>query len=1455
MDSAGRRESKDSDDLPGQRLPDMIIDAQNSLCDSSDEKEVAGKYARLLATVPGITSCKVCLGNSFAKEGSFDQSTCNGCWLADQNTNKGSTIPKDFRCQLETLPGSYVFPLDTVDHRFGFFALIVGQADLFESCKPYVENLGNFASLTSENLFLKSELHATTKKNMDEGRKPEETEKTFRTNAEQEKFIKKLTGREQMFRALVENSPDIIARYNLDGMRIYVNPVYVRESKISEQELLAVAPVQRSPLSPDTAKRVQDMVRTVIKSGVEASADIKWNREDGEHWYNLRVFPEFDQDGKIVSVMSVSRDITERKLVEVERLRHLWFFESLDRVNRAIQGTDNMEEMIDRVFSVILSVFNCDRVCLLHPVDEKGHAWGGLMKGKKPEYNLSIPSSGILLQPETFEQLQMILKSGHPVTFGSGNPQPVIPDELSKLGVKSQISLAIFLSNGKPRMFGLQQCSHTRTWTADEKLLFHEAGCRVADRIATFSNYENLLKSEQRYRMVFENSPVSIWEEDCSKVVELFNNLKNEGVTDLEAYFEQHPTMISECAGLVKIVDVNKEALLMHAAGTKQELMDNLANIFTPESFETFKKELVCIWNGKTEMVSDAVVKDLRGGRRHVTVYFSVCQGHEENFSKVLVSLTDITDRVHAEAELRQNESRFRSLYNNTPVMLHSIDQYGRLVSVSDFWLEKMGYSREEVIGHKSIEFLAEESRRYAAEVVLPEFMVTGECTNIEYQFVRKDGVIMDCLLSAISESDDDGHVIRSLAVINDITDRKRAESALQNTAKNLNEAQRLSHIGSWELDLEKNELDWSDEIYRIFEIDPEKFGATYEAFLNAIHPEDRDAVNLAYTESLKTRRPYDIEHRLLFPDGRVKYVHEQCETFYVGDKPVRSIGSVQDITERRLAEEALRDSEWRYREIFDNVLDGLYLLEVEDDDIYRMVEVNPAFEKISGLSRSALAGTLPDDVFPPTAAEIVKAHQRRCVETGQAIEEELLLDLPSGQHYFHSALIPARDNTGKIKRIVGIFKDITERRLTEEALRKSEQRKTVLNKLATIFLTIPDEEMYSEIVAVVLDITQSKFGLFGFINENGDLSIPSLSHSIWTDFNVKDRTTVFPRRMWGDSVWGRAIREKRSFVSSGPFHLLKGYILVEHFVTVPIVFGNRTIGLISFANKENGYSNEDIGLLKDIARFISPILNARLQRDRQERVRKIAEEELIKAKERAEEGNRLKTAFLQNISHEIRTPMNAIYGFSELLRTPGITDEERENYLSIVQNSSDQLLSIVSDILTISSIDTKQEKINIQPINIHEVINELVTVFEKRIAVPDVQLRVEQRLKGKQPEIYADQTKLIQVLTNLLTNAVKFTHKGFIEIGYSIIGDSEPCELQFYVKDTGIGIKDELHEKIFERFRQADETIRVRYGGTGLGLPISKGLVELLGGRMWVQSEPGVGTTFYFTIPYTPVN
>jgi len=377
------------------------------------------------------------------------------------------------------------------------------------------------------------------------------------------------------------------------------------------------------------------------------------------------------------------------------------------------------------------------------------------------------------------------------------------------------------------------------------------------------------------------------------------------------------------------------------------------------------------------------------------------------------------------------------------------------------------------------------------------------------------------------------------------------------------------------------------------------------------------------------------------------------------------------------------------------------------------------------------------------------------------------------------------------------IGRDITERKSIENTLKESEEK----------FRKVFEESPFSIV------LTGKDFGILranlSFCNMTG-YQEEELKLFTFRDFthpeHVDDDELSLLKLLAGEIPIYRT--EKRYICKNGS-----------------IVWGSTTVSII---RNDNGESVLFLVMVDDITH------------------RKKAEADLIDAKERAEESDRLKTAFLHNISHEIRTPMNAIIGFSTLLNEPELPDSERFQYVDIIAQSSNQLLSIINDILDIANVESGQVKMNIREMNLNSSLMSLCEQFSynEENSIP---LNLSKGLPDEQSNILTDSTKLIQVLSNLISNALKFTRQGHIDIGYVLIDSF----LEFFVKDTGIGIPADNLDKIFNRFYQVDGTVSRQYGGTGLGLSICKAYIEMLGGIITVESELEKGTNFIFTIPY----
>jgi len=442
------------------------------------------------------------------------------------------------------------------------------------------------------------------------------------------------------------------------------------------------------------------------------------------------------------------------------------------------------------------------------------------------------------------------------------------------------------------------------------------------------------------------------------------------------------------------------------------------------------------------------------------------------------------------------------------------------------------------------------------------------------------------------------------------------------------------------------------------------------------------------------------------------------------------------------------------------------------------------------------------NEFYPPEVWPDVQATVQAAIEHGTAYDREWPFITAKGNRLWVRAQGFCVKENGKTIKLQGTFQDITERKQAEEKIREKDMQ-------------------FRKLSSNVSDL------LYQFTRRpDGSYCVPIASEGIKNIFgcspeDVLDDFTPIGRVIYPDD----AVRVISDIEYSAE-HLT--HFTCEFRVQIP---GKEIQWIFSRSTPEKlpDGSVTWFGFNADITE------------------RKKAELELLLAKEKAEESDRLKTAFLANMSHEIRTPMNGILGFAELLKEPDLTGEQQQEYIRIIEKAGARMLNIITDIVNISKIEAGLMEVNLTESNINEQIEYINTFFKPEVEAKGIQLSFKNALPAKEANVKTDREKVYAILTNLVKNAIKYSKEGEIEFGYLKKGET----LEFYVKDTGIGIPKDRQSAIFERFIQADISDKMARQGAGLGLSISKAYVEMLGGKIWVESEEGIGSTFYFNLPY----
>lgn len=748
--------------------------------------------------------------------------------------------------------------------------------------------------------------------------------------------------------------------------------------------------------------------------------------------------------------------------------------------------------------------------------------------------------------------------------------------------------------------------------------------------------------------------------------------------------------------------------------------------------------------------------------------------------------------------ELRRTEEKAETataLYDFSPVGYFTLTDDGTITQMN---LSGAGMLEEElpVVGNKNInDYLSEDClpvfNDFLAKVFETRTKKTCELTIISKKnssksvFAYVEGIasgVDKCLVTAVN-----------------IGEQKRAENKITKQKKFFEQLFAQSSVSTQIMDKDGWCLRVNPQMTRLFGVQPEDIeGKKYNIF------KDETLIRGGFIPSIEKvfREGSTAENEVLFDIGptadamNIKVAEKRKQWIHFWLYPIfDDQGKVShvilqhtDISERKKNEERLYSSETRYRTLFESAKDGIVVI---DSISGLIVDVNPFLCQMLDYTFDELIGKRFWEMGVFRNYADAKDIMDELQDTGYLRTENIVLTTKYGESV--NVELTCNAYTMNDQKVIQCnIRNITERIKAEKEIHTL--RKAIEQGPSAITITNAE-------------------GKIEFVNNK-----------------FTELTQYHPLEVWG--------KKPRIF---NPGHLPEEQYaqLIE-----TLQSGKTWEGKVMNRRKDNTFFWEatSISAVKNLDGSISNYIL--IQNDISERQQII--NDLIKAKERAEESDLLKTAFLANMSHEIRTPLNSIIGFSELMTDSDFDPEQLFHFARIINNSGNKLLCIISDIMDLSKIEAGEVRVDKRKLCVNHLIKDIQKEYLFKAIEKGLELRLDPQNTSEEIFVYSDENKLRQILFNFVGNAIKFTEKGSIELGIRIVENF----VQIQVKDTGIGIPAQYQEKIFERFRQVESAYSRKYGGNGLGLAISKALVELLGGNVGMETEQGKGSVFYFTIP-----
>jgi PAS domain S-box-containing protein len=730
-------------------------------------------------------------------------------------------------------------------------------------------------------------------------------------------------------------------------------------------------------------------------------------------------------------------------------------------------------------------------------------------------------------------------------------------------------------------------------------------------------------------------------------------------------------------------------------------------------------------------------------------------------------------------------------LFDNVPIAIRFV-RNRKTFYANKYFLKMFGYkSTKELYGHQFTEQIAPVHRKEGK--IRDILRQKGEKVKFEYDSIglRKDGKQFPCHVTVSIVDLSDG--LATIAFFTDLSVKNKIEKELERHKDHLEELVRqrtkdLDNFFSVALDL-LCIADTNGYFRRINKQWEKTLGFKLKEmenhkFMDFVHPEDKSRTMKAMKDLSLQKEVVSFINRYRCKDGSYKWIEWKS-------KPVGKMiyAAARDITKNKTSETELEESRKFLESIIENIPNMIF---VKDAAELRFVRFNKAGEDLLGFKRKDLYGKNDYDFFPKEQAVWFINKDRNVLKSKKLLDIafENINTLKHGQRILHTKKIPLVDDKGKPKYLLGISEDITEKIKAEEAVKESERK------------------LQSTIDAV----TETVF----LLDSNGIILSTNLTTAKRYNTTIKELVGKSLYNFLPNEVAVSRKEHIREVIKSGK----------------PIVFEDKRD---STWVENNIYPVIEDGKVTKVAIYGRDISQ-----------RKQIEKELKEAKEIAERANQVKSDFLANMSHEIRTPMNAILGFAELLKDK-VLDERGTDYINGIVTGGKNLLLLINDILDLSKIEAGKFEIHKEPVNIFSILSELQQIFDYQAKKKDIKLNF--NVSADLPKfLMLDHIRIRQILLNLLGNAMKFTHHGFVNMNVSVRDNkdsSSKVNLIFEIQDTGVGIAPDQKQKIFEAFYQHEVEGTKNYEGTGLGLTITKRLIEMMNGKITLKSQPGKGSTF----------